>query len=258
MNLIINTITYYNDEPSLLQEHKYGLVIEDKFTGFIEHGGKYQDRYYYIDGHELSRSYGGDDALKEIVDKTIKYLLNEKDSVNYPLLPNEFDYSFNDEGQPVRANDSVELSYSNEMNIEDYKPKHLEQVIRYYNEEPYKKDGINYVRVTGTKTLDEVDKQIVDVLGTIEGGLDYEWISYYVDMDKRFTLDYMKKTLFPDGKVVIPASNGNCEGVSVDIYVIDKNTNETNLAAAIKYFHSHEQAYKIACALDEAFYRGLF
>ncbi len=100
----INNVSFYKDEPKIMQQHSKGILIHDRFTGIVEHGGKYTDTYYFIDGHELSRDFNGDDNMESLVDRSIACATNTAPGeIKYPELPPCYQYTFNDESeQPER------------------------------------------------------------------------------------------------------------------------------------------------------------
>lgn len=99
--LLTSEINYYEDAPLMMQEHSYGISVDGVFTGIVEHGGKYRDTYYLIDGKEVDRDSveNGDDELEYLVGQAISKVLGLKHpSVVWdvaglvPSLPEEFVY----------------------------------------------------------------------------------------------------------------------------------------------------------------------
>ncbi len=100
----INNIAFYTDTPEIMQEHSKGIVIDDKFTGVVEQGGKYADTYYFIDGHALSRDFNGDDNMQSLVVLAIACATETAlGEIKFPELPPCYEYTFDGAtGQPQR------------------------------------------------------------------------------------------------------------------------------------------------------------
>lgn len=59
MREIINTVKYREDEPSVLERHERGIIIDGKFTGVVDFlsktfgGTEFMDVDFFIDGESL-------------------------------------------------------------------------------------------------------------------------------------------------------------------------------------------------------------
>lgn len=120
---IINKIEFYQQNPLTLQEHSFGVEVEGKFTGTVEHGGEHRDTYYFINDIEVDRTTAqSDDELELVISKAIEGILGHNlFQEMLPGLPPEFQYEMieDDWVRQERYKDS-ETTYACDVNIEKF------------------------------------------------------------------------------------------------------------------------------------------
>ena len=101
-HLFFYTTNFYVDDPTIVQSAICGVIIDKKFTGTVEHGGKYARVYYFVDDVDISNLYDGDDEREWAVFNAVEGLESYyKDNFNIHW---EFNHNT---GQPEKKQEFV-------------------------------------------------------------------------------------------------------------------------------------------------------
>jgi len=123
---------FYDDEPEELQELIVGQLKNGLFTGLVEHGGKYINTYFFVNGKEIDiDEMGGYDACEDAVFHNNKKLAKYCDKIveDYIVFDEEWD------AHPRRSNLSLDA----------------EEEMYFYNKDMYAKFGQYLVDSTEAK-----------------------------------------------------------------------------------------------------------